>query len=71
MDKQINIAYSLTDINWQLAFVSIQSVIENNKNNKLNFFIIYNSNITTEILNLFKKFNNYPNVAYIEFIYFN
>ena len=57
MDK-INIAYTITNNNIYHLIVSLQSIISNNENNELNFYIIYDEKLETYKLQIFEKFKN-------------
>lgn len=64
---KINIAYTIQNEYIYMALVSIQSILENNKNNDLNFYIIYDKTLKKEHLEYFKFLNNYKNVKF-EFV---
>ena len=57
MDK-INIAYTITNNNLYHLVVSLQSIISNNENNELNFYIIYDEKLEIYKLQIFEKFKN-------------
>lgn len=56
--EKFNIIYTINNKNIYSLFVSIQSLISNNKNNELNFYIVYDENFETFNLKLFEKFKN-------------
>ena len=68
MSKIINIAYNITENSWKMAIVSMQSVIDNNSNNKLRFYIFYSYNTNIIFQDKFKFYAKYKNVEDIIFI---
>ena len=61
---KINIAYTIQNEYIYMAVVSIQSILENNKNNDLIFYILYDKTIKNEYLEYFTFLNNYRNVKF-------
>ncbi len=57
MDK-INIAYTINNQNIYHLIVSVQSIISNNKNNDLNFYIVYDEEFEEFNLKEFEKFKS-------------
>lgn len=61
MQTPINIAYSLNNDNYLSILVSIQSVIENNRENRLKFHLIIDETFENEHLKLFKPLEKVQN----------
>ncbi|MBO5948086.1 ATP-binding cassette domain-containing protein, partial [bacterium] len=67
----LNVAYVFTaELNcFYMNLVSLQSLFDNNENNNINLYVVYEKNLDTEKLNkinCFKKYKNCLNINYIE-----
>ena len=67
----LNVAYVFTaELNYfYMNLVSLQSLFDNNENNNINLYVVYEKNLDTEKLNkinCFKKYKNCLNINYIE-----
>lgn len=61
MNTNINIAYTLNNNNYLMTFVSMQSVLENNKNNTINFYLVFDNTFESVFGQIFDKFKGYLN----------
>ena len=61
MTSHINIVYTISDAYFDLTYVSIHSLFENNKNNFINLFVLYDESFDKNYLKLLDKFNKYEN----------
>lgn len=61
MTSHINIVYTISDAYFDLTYVSIHSLFENNKNNFINLFVLYDESFDKNYLKLLDIFNKYEN----------
>ena len=67
LNKKINIAYAITDENYYMTVVSIQSVIESNKDNLIDFYIVYDKDFSIDS-KVLKGYEKYPNCNSVNLI---
>ena len=64
---ELNIVYTINNTNQYSAYVSMQSLFENNKNNIVNLNIIHDETLEDKFLNLFLTFKNFDNCKSLKF----
>lgn len=68
MNQTINIAYTPTNNSYQLAIVSMFSLLSNNKNNAVNFYVIVDESFNDKYKDEFKSLKQFKNCNSINFI---
>jgi len=68
MNKTINIAYTPTNHSYRLAIVSMFSLLSNNRNNLINFYIIVDETFNDKYKDAFKSLKQFKNCNNINFV---
>ena len=71
MTSYINIVYTISDAYFDLTYVSIHSLLENNKNNFINLYVLYDESLDKNYLKLLDKFNKYENCSELTLLKIN
>ena len=64
----MNIVYSLTKGNYEMVFVSLQSLLDNNKKSSIKIYFLLDNSIDKELLKNFEIYKNYENCLGITYL---
>lgn len=65
---RLNIAYTINNVNHYLAYVSIHSLLQNNKNNDIYLYLLYDELFEKSFFDEFLNFEKYSNCSEVNFL---